>query len=289
VEKMQTTQGKKIALFTRDFHHLTIKVMEYLTENNIDLSLIIIETATPGKLPQTVIQLNEAHRKYNEIISKRGKRKNLSFRLKKSLRNLWESLPTGLRRKLKPLFIYIHKMNKRSVRKYAKTLGIPIIVVKRHSSKKTRAALEEHNISYVLRVASAGLIKKTLLTMKNTKIINVHCAKLPQHRSLDALPWSVLEGDKIGLTAHFIDAGIDTGLILYFMEVKPEPGDNLNTLRQRVDSKQPEIFHKVINGLMDGSIVPIEQQISDGVHHRPMTVEELLLADKTLQDRFRNH
>ena len=78
--------------------------------------------------------------------------------------------------------------------------------------------------------------------MLNTKIINVHPAFLPKHRSLDSLPWSILEGDPIGLTAHFVDAGIDTGPILLFQEVVPKNGENLITLRERMNKMIPNIF-----------------------------------------------
>jgi methionyl-tRNA formyltransferase len=124
--------------------------------------------------------------------------------------------------------------------------------------------------------------------MRDTKVINAHCARLPAHRSLDSLPWSIVENDKTGLTAHFVDAGIDTGPILVFLEVPPQPGDNLTTLRKRVNEKMPDVFLQSILGLRDNTIVPTPQREADGVHHRPMTLDQLLSAQQLLQKRLEN-
>ena len=202
------------------------------------------------------------------------------------LKIFWTKLPIALRTRLEPLIQAIVFRKSLAMREKAKEKGIPIVMVKRHSSFKTKFHLESHHISYVLLTSSAWLIKKPLLSMENTKIINAHCAKLPNHRSLDSLPWSVMENDKTGLTAHFVDDGVDTGPILLFLEVTPEKGDSLITLRKKIDKKIPEIFFKVVVGLNDGIISPISQDPGEGVHHRPMTVNELLQAEQILQKKL---
>ena len=95
-----------------------------------------------------------------------------------------------------------------------------------------------------------------------------------------------MENDKTGLTAHFVDDGVDTGPILLFLEVTLEKGDSLITLRKKIDKKIPEIFFKVVVGLNDGIISPISQDPGEGVHHRPMTVNELLQAEQILQKKL---
>ena len=173
------------------------------------------------------------------------------------------------------------------VKRMSRELGISLAEVKRHSSEETKHLLQKNNISYILLTSSNWLIKEPLLSIKTTKIINAHCAKLPAHRSLDSLPWSVLENDTIGLTAHFVDKGIDTGAVLHFTEIIPQKEDNLITLRKRVDSKKPEIFFKAIQGLKKGNIKPAGQMGTRGVHHRPMTVSELINVENVLQDRLK--
>jgi methionyl-tRNA formyltransferase len=256
--------------------------MRYLRENGMDISLVVIEAGVYDyKLPKTAVQFSAAHRKYAKLVDIK---KDTGRRLPSFLIALWMRLPKGVRITVKSLYYIIPFGNLFSVRKEAKKLGIPTVVVESHSSQETKRLLNMYDISYVLLASSAGLIREPLLSMEKTKIISAHPAKLPNHRSLDSLPWSLVEKDQIGLTAFIVDEGIDTGPILLFMEVKPQKGDNLITLRQRVDSKRPEIFLKAIRGLRDGNIKPIPQGKSEGVHHLPMTLEELRWADRVLHE-----
>ena len=42
-------------------------------------------------------------------------------------------------------------------------------------------------------------------------ILNPHIGILPQYRGRSVMEWSLLNGDPVGITVFFIDAGIDTG------------------------------------------------------------------------------
>lgn len=272
----------KIGILSRRLCRLGIDTIDYFDKKGMTISLIIIETDERYRFSKTEKRFRTAHDEY-KIIMQREKKGTEKFLL--ILKILWIKLPIGLRTRIEPIIQLIIFGRFLSMRKKAKEKGIPIVMVKRHSSFETKSYLESHHISYVLLTSSAWLTKEPLLSMENTKIINAHCSKLPNHRSLDSLPWSVLENDKTGLTAHFVDDGVDTGPILLFIEVDPKKGDTLITLRERIDQKRPEIFLKVVFGLGNGTIFPIPQDLTEGVHHRPMTVNELLHAEEILQKK----
>lgn len=275
----------KIVILCVEHCEMAIRTMEYFKENGIDISLVVIETSTRYKVSSTQQKFYMAHREYERSMAKRGEiRAKKPYPLFAEI--LWSKVPLRLRIIINPLLRFILLRNRINVSSRAKELDIPVAKVKYHSSQETKALLEDRDIQYALLTSSFWLIKEPLLSMKKTKIINAHCAKLPENRSLDSLPWSVLANDEIGLTSHFVDGGIDTGPILLFTEVEPKEGDNLLTLRERVDSKKPEIFYKTIQGLYGGSIKPISQIESQGVHHSPMTVDELLEAERCLQKRL---
>src|SRR5262245_32467150 len=42
-------------------------------------------------------------------------------------------------------------------------------------------------------------------------ILNPHIGLLPKYRGRNVMEWSLLNGDQVGITVFFIDAGIDTG------------------------------------------------------------------------------
>jgi len=260
-----------IAIFCRKTGATAVNTAAHFRAQGLDVSLFVVEVGVRTKRSATERQFLAAHAQFRRYLVRRS---SLRERIRLAATGVFHRLPSACQDLARP-----------DVFRQAKAMGIPAVVVEKHSTPEARDLLERHDISYVLLASSAWLIKEPLLSMPTTRIINAHCAKLPEHRSLDALPWSVLENDPVGLTAHFVDQGIDTGPVLLFEEVVPQPGDNLIRLRQRVDAKKPEVFLKAVRGLVDGTLSPVSQQPSDGVYHRPMTFDELVEAERALQRR----
>jgi len=270
----------KIAILCVPGCSQTVNTLTYFQKNDVPISLVLMETAVRQKYSAAELRMQAAHQEFRQAISHANQN---GANGKRSLpKALWLSLPVGVRERLKDMMPGV-AANRDPVAKLASELNVPVVYVQKHSSEEAKRTLEQFGISLALLGSSNWLIKEPLLSMPNTKVINAHCAKLPRHRSLDSLPWSVMEGDQVGLTTHFVDAGIDTGPILKFLEVKPQPGDTLVTLRERVNDKTPELFLSSVRGLNERTIVPKPQSETDGIHHRPMTVEQLLEAERLLQ------
>jgi len=266
-----------IAICCRRNCPVALDTIRYFREAGQEISLVVVETAQRTTLSATERLYRRAHRGFHAYLYPLLIHTNLVGWIR-------GMIPLNIEAMLKRA---LGRMRRDRVKLISREMGIPLVEVDRHSSIETRLLLERHGVSYVLLASSAWLVREPLLSMSATRIINAHCARLPRHRSLDSLPWSVLENDKIGLTAHFVDGGIDTGPILLFIEVVPQKGDNLIALRRRVDSRRPEIFLRAVQGLQEGHINPIAQRECEGVHHRPMTVSELIGAEKVLQERLR--
>ncbi|MFX0203193.1 MAG: formyltransferase family protein, partial [Candidatus Hodarchaeota archaeon] len=141
--------------------------------------------------------------------------------------------------------------------------------------------IRNRRIDYLLMVSSNWLLKEPIISMKNTKIINAHSGWLPKHKGLDSIPWSLKDGDKVGLTTYFIDRGIDSGEILKFYEAKIEKGDNFNTIIRKVHSLQPKAFYDTLIGLEKREIIP-KPQDDQYKPHSPMSFEELWEIEQKL-------
>jgi folate-dependent phosphoribosylglycinamide formyltransferase PurN len=269
----------KVAILCRMNCWKTVDTIEYFRERGAEVSLVIIETAQRHRFCDRILSFYKAHEEFHRYLYPPSI-------YRQYLTSLWHLTPGKVRTMVKKTVRYSGK-NPIELEQFLNQMAVPYSLVDRHSSWETRLILEQNGISYALLTSSTWLIKEPLLSMSGTRIINVHNAKLPEHRGLDALSWSVLNSDRIGLTAHYVDKGIDTGPILLFIEVAPERGDNLHILSRRVCSRVPEINYRVIQGLKDGSIEPVEQKESDGTLHRPMTVPELKRAERALQERLR--
>lgn len=269
----------RVALLCRPRCATAIETIRLFREEGWSLALVVQERGIRRQYCAAELAFRRAHKEFAHIVSGGGEatfRRMISHCLRGTVRTL-----------LTPWLRLVPVISRRCVGHEAARHGIRIVSVERHSSRDARRALEDHAIDYALLCSSAWLIKEPLLSMQMTKIINAHPGCLPFHRSLDSLPWSLLGGDKIGLTAHFVDAGIDTGPILFFREVPVLPGDTSLSVRHRVDRQKPAVFLDAVRGLADGTVQPEAQDPGVGTHHRPMTVGELLQAEAALQEMLK--
>jgi methionyl-tRNA formyltransferase len=88
----------------------------------------------------------------------------------------------------------------------------------------------------VLILGGAPILPDAVLEHARLGVLNAHPGLLPRYRGVDVVAHALLNGDPVGATVHFVDAGIDTGRIIDRVEVAPRPGDRLETLQERVET-----------------------------------------------------
>lgn len=93
--------------------------------------------------------------------------------------------------------------------------------------------------------------------------VNLHPSLLPQYRGRASINWAIMRGEKeLGLTAHFIDSGMDTGDIIarrsYTLMQNQDVGDALNMLYPLYQSLTSEVI-----GYFKSGDVPREPQSND--------------------------
>ena len=52
---------------------------------------------------------------------------------------------------------------------------------------------------------------KALLDVPRLGVLNIHLGLLPEIRGMSSPEWSLLNRVPVGITIHYMDAGIDTG------------------------------------------------------------------------------
>ncbi|HLY33477.1 MAG TPA: phosphoribosylglycinamide formyltransferase [Jatrophihabitantaceae bacterium] len=91
-----------------------------------------------------------------------------------------------------------------------------------------------------MRVLAAG-------TVRRFRIVNTHPAYLPAfpgaHAVRDALAAGV---DTTGVTVHWVDEGVDTGPVIVQQVVPVLPGDDEDTLRERIQAVEKPLYVKAI-------------------------------------------
>jgi folate-dependent phosphoribosylglycinamide formyltransferase PurN len=264
----------KVAVLSLTVCPATEAIIKYFNEKGFYIDCVIIEKNFRKKFSKSEIEYRKAHDKFNR------KTKKYSF-FRRLARRAWDFSPLWIKEFIQKNIYFFPFLNIFSLKKFCKKRNINVFEVKNHSSEKTKNIILNRGIDYLLMVSSNWLLKEPIISIKNSKIINAHSGWLPKHKGLDSIPWSLKENDKVGLTTHFIDSGIDSGAILRFYGVKIEKGDNLNAIHKKVGNLQPIAFYDTLIGLERNDITP-QNQDDKYRPHFPMSFNELWELEKKL-------
>ncbi len=107
-------------------------------------------------------------------------------------------------------------------------------------------------------VALAGfmrVLKGEFLRAFEGRIVNVHPSLLPSFPGLEAWKQALDHGVKItGCTVHFVDAGVDSGPIIAQQPVPVLESDTPETLRERIQLAEHELYPRCISGIARGEV-----------------------------------
>lgn len=102
-----------------------------------------------------------------------------------------------------------------SIRQIAELYGIPVIFRSDLNSKNFIDDIKKYNADLFISVASPIIWKESLIRTPGMACINIHNAPLPKYRGMLPNFWQLYFGEnKVGITIHLIDIGIDTGAII---------------------------------------------------------------------------
>ncbi len=139
----------------------------------------------------------------------------------------------------------------------------------------------------LLAVCGTTVLKPEVFTLAPKGTINIHTGITPEYRSADPIFWALYRGEpeKVGVTIHYIDRGIDTGPIIHQHSVPVYPNDSLATIYVRCIQKGADLYRQAIGEISDGSVRIIRRE---GVQGRSFLSVDLGLAQYLLfRWRFR--
>ncbi|MGY4710744.1 methionyl-tRNA formyltransferase [Mycolicibacterium sp. CBM1] len=93
--------------------------------------------------------------------------------------------------------------------------------------------------------------------------VNLHDSLLPQFTGFSPVIWSLISGsERTGLTAHLMDAELDTGDILVQRSVEITPTSTGTSLVLDTLDLVPEVLEEALDGLEFGTAVAVPQDLS---------------------------
>lgn len=94
--------------------------------------------------------------------------------------------------------------------------GIPVIDLGRVNTKSARKEMGDLNADITVGAFLQKPLKIKTIKVPKHGTVNFHPSDLPKRRGRSAQNWAIIEGDEyMGLSAYFMDEGIDTGPIVH--------------------------------------------------------------------------
>lgn len=102
----------------------------------------------------------------------------------------------------------------------------------------------------VVVIGGAGLLEPEIV-LKH-KVLNVHPGLLPFSRGLDALKWAIIEGKKVGVTAHLCDDRPDLGHRIEDRIVPVYRNDTFHSFAMRQYEYELDLIVPSLNAVLSG-------------------------------------
>ena len=144
----------------------------------------------------------------------------------------------------------------------ATDLGVKAIAISSSSAMDREAherdihsVLKEHEIEAVILSGYMRLLTPWFVERWEGRMLNIHPSLLPRfpgaHAHRDVIAAGV---DSTGCTVHFVDSGMDSGLIIAQREIPVLENDDEESLQQRVKKIEHMLYPEVIDAFAEGRL-----------------------------------
>ena len=146
------------------------------------------------------------------------------------------------------------------VKEVALEHGIPVFQPLKIKTPESVAELRKYAADVFVVAAFGQIVSQEILDMPKYGCINIHASLLPRFRGASPIQNVILAGDeKTGVTIMQMDAGIDTGDILYTKEIEIAMDETFETLHDKLMEVGGEAICEALPLIEAGKLTPIKQ------------------------------
>lgn len=144
--------------------------------------------------------------------------------------------------------------------------SIPIELSANINSQEFIDRIKEYGADLFVSMSFNQIFKKQMINLPKYKTINCHAGKLPFYRGRNILNWVLINDEKeFGITAHYMDEGIDTGDIIVQETYPITDNDDYGTLLERAYDGCADVLYRAIKLIQDNKVERISQYDIDPV------------------------
>lgn len=164
----------------------------------------------------------------------------------------------------------------------AEKWGVPVFQPARIKEPEAIRQIRELAPDLIVVAAFGQILPQELLDIPRLGCINIHASLLPKLRGAAPIQWSVINGDpESGITLMQMDAGLDTGDILFQESVPIGPQETGESLYEKLAVLGGEMIVKYLPAIEAGDLHPVHQD--DALSsYAPMLRKEMGEIDWTM-------
>ena len=176
-------------------------------------------------------------------------------------------------------------MEPTAVKKCAEALGLPVYQPETLRDKAILPYLEETRPDIIVVVAYGKLLPEYVLNFPKYGCVNMHASLLPKYRGAAPIQWSILNGEsETGVTAMYMEKGLDTGDMICKCKVKISEEDTAETLHDALADMAAVLAIETLESIENGTATREKQEDAESTY-APLLTKELGNIDWELPTR----
>ncbi len=152
--------------------------------------------------------------------------------------------------------------------------GIPVFQPERVKRPEAVETLRSYEADVFVVAAFGQILSREILDMPRLGCLNIHASLLPRYRGASPIQHAIIDGEeRTGITIMQMDAGIDTGDILYQKELPIDRRDTSQSLYDKLTVLGGQTIVEALKLLEQGMLVPRKQREEEGSYVKMITKE----------------
>ena len=154
----------------------------------------------------------------------------------------------------------------------AERLGIPVFQPAKMRDGEALDIVKKLAPELIVVVAYGKILPKEILDEPAYGCVNIHASLLPKYRGASPLQHALLNGETVtGVTAMYMDEGLDTGDIIAQREWRITDADDANAMYERAAEEGFGLLLDVIGDIEDGGATRTPQNAAEASFAPPLT------------------
>ena len=145
------------------------------------------------------------------------------------------------------------------VKEYALEHGLTVFQPAKIKTPESIATLKTFEADIFVVAAYGQILSQEILDMPAKGCINVHTSLLPKYRGSAPIQWAIIEGETMtGVSVMQMDAGMDTGPVLFTEEVPVADDETGGTLHDKLAEAGAKLIVKALDEIEAGNAHPVK-------------------------------